>query len=91
MTEVQVASDDQSQAYYMPHHPVLKPDSNTTKVRVVFNASAKTKSGLSFNDVQCIGPTIQSDLFTLNLKFRQHAVVIKGDLKKMYRQIEVDE
>lgn len=91
MTEVLVASDNQSQAYYMPHHPVLKPDSSTTKVRVVFNASAKTKSGLSFNDVQCIGPTIQSDLFSLNLKFRQHPVVIKGDLKQMYRQIEVEE
>lgn len=89
MTEIDGATESQSRGYYMPHHAVLKPDSNTTKVRVVFNASAKTQSGLSFNDVQHVGPTIQSDIFTMNLKFRQHAVVIKGDLKQMYRQIEV--
>jgi hypothetical protein len=57
---------------------------------VVECASARTKSGLSFNDVQCIGPTVQSDIFTLNLKFRQHPVAIKGDLKQMYRQIEIE-
>ncbi|XP_075156328.1 uncharacterized protein LOC142229633 [Haematobia irritans] len=28
--------------YFIPHHCVLKPDSTTTKLRVVFDASAKT-------------------------------------------------
>lgn len=75
--------------YYLPHHAVEKPDSTTTKVRVVFNASSKTRSGISFNDVQCVGPTIQSSTFSLMLKFRQHVIVIKADIAKMYRQIEV--
>lgn len=76
-------------AFYLPHHDVEKPDSTTTKVRKVFNGSSPTASGLSFNDVQCVGPQIQSDSFSLLLKFRQHAVVIKADIAKMYRQIEV--
>lgn len=87
MTEVTDLPD--SNVYYLPHHAVEKPDSTTTKVRVVFNASSKTKSGLSFNDIQCIGPQIQSDAFTLGLKFRQHNIIIKADIAKMYRQIQV--
>lgn len=28
--------------YFIPHHPVFKRDSHTTKIRVVFDASSKT-------------------------------------------------
>src|SRR6202012_2304136 len=33
--------------FYLPHPPVLKEASLTTKLRVVFNASQKTKTGVS--------------------------------------------
>ncbi|XP_048002426.1 uncharacterized protein LOC125238969 [Leguminivora glycinivorella] len=36
---------------FLPHHGVLR-DSTTTKLRVVFNGSAPTTSGKSFNDIQ---------------------------------------
>jgi len=29
--------------YYLPHHPVFKTDSTTTKMRVVFDGSATSK------------------------------------------------
>ena len=76
-------------AYYLPHHAVEKPESTTTSVRVVFNGSAKTKSGLSFNDVQLVGPKVQPDLLQIQLNFRLHVVVIKADIAKMYRQVEI--
>ena len=44
--------------YYLPHHAVMKPESTTTKIRVVFDGSSKTTSGLSLNEVQHVGPTI---------------------------------
>ncbi|XP_078051341.1 uncharacterized protein LOC144477492, partial [Augochlora pura] len=74
---------------YLPHHAVIKEDSLTTKVRVVFDASAKTDTGLSLNDVLMVGPTIQDDVFSLIARFRKHEVVITADVEKMFRQILV--
>ncbi|XP_011707947.1 PREDICTED: uncharacterized protein LOC105462795 [Wasmannia auropunctata] len=40
--------------YYLPHHCVVKNDSSTTKVRVVFDVSAATDNGISLNDLQMV-------------------------------------
>ncbi|UYV65534.1 hypothetical protein LAZ67_3004614 [Cordylochernes scorpioides] len=73
--------------YYLPHHSVIKEKSCTTKLRVVFDASVKTDSGLSLNDALIPGPKIQQDLFHIILRFRIHPVAINADIAKMYRQI----
>lgn len=75
--------------YFLPHHGVIRESSTTTKLRVVFDASAATTSGVSFNDIQMVGPTVQDDLFSILLRFRQHRFVISGDIEKMYRAIQV--
>lgn len=79
--------DPHQTAYFLPHHGVLRDQSTTTKLRAVFNASAPTTSGLSLNDLQMVGPTIQSDLLSILLRFRQHRFVMAGDIEKMYRQV----
>ena len=76
-------------SYYMPHHAVLKPDSTTTKLRVVFNASHATSTGVSLNDVLHPGPALQNDLMILLVRWRFFRYVFNGDLEKMYRQILV--
>ncbi|XP_073841194.1 uncharacterized protein [Musca autumnalis] len=73
--------------YFIPHNCVLKPDSTTTKLRVVFDASAKTSSGYSLNDLMYTGPTVQSELFSILLRFRLPKFVFTTDIEKMYRQI----
>lgn len=78
-------------SYYLPHHAVLRNDSVTTKCRVVFNASQKTDSGLSLNDVQFTGPILQNDIFSILLRFRKYRYVICADISKMYCQIKVKE
>lgn len=75
----------------LPHHPVLREQSETTKCRVVFNASSKTDSGVSLNDLLMVGPTVQDDIFSILMRFRQHTYIITGDIEKMYRQILLDE
>ncbi|XP_075150481.1 uncharacterized protein LOC142224584 [Haematobia irritans] len=81
---------DASGYYYLPHHAVIKPESTTTKVRVVFNASFQTSNGVSLNDVLHIGPVLQNDLTILILRWRFFRFVFNGDITKMYRQILVD-
>lgn len=73
--------------FYLPHHGVLKPSSVTTKLRVVFDASAKSSTGISLNNVLYTGPTIQEDLFSILIRFRKHNYALKADVTKMYRQI----
>ncbi|XP_037898154.1 uncharacterized protein LOC119642917 [Glossina fuscipes] len=75
--------------YFIPHHCVLKPDSTTTKLRPVFDASAKTSTGYSLNDLMYTGPTVQSELFSILVRFRLPRFVFTTDIEKMYRQIMV--
>lgn len=74
---------------YLPHHSVIRAESTTTKLRVVFNASARSLSGVSLNDIMYRGPNLQQDLQELILKWRQYEYVYTADIEKMYRQILV--
>ncbi len=76
-------------AYYIPHHAVFRPQSQTTKLRVVFNASSKTRTGLSLNDILMKGPSIQPELFDIIIRWRCHPYAFCADISKMYRNILV--
>ncbi|UYV72617.1 hypothetical protein LAZ67_10000067 [Cordylochernes scorpioides] len=88
MNEVKGNGNDHK-AFYLPHHPIIKEKSSTTKLRVVFNASSKTTTGYSLNDILHTGPKLQKDIFPLLLRFRSHSIAISADITKMYRQILV--
>ncbi|UYV84755.1 hypothetical protein LAZ67_X003341, partial [Cordylochernes scorpioides] len=75
--------------YYMPHHPVIREQSTTTKMRVVFDASAKSENNVSSNQFLHKGPKIQQDVFFILLRFRTYPVAITADIEKMYRQIRI--
>lgn len=74
--------------YFIPHHAIFK-ESTTTQLRVVFDASCKTSTSTSLNDIMHIGPKIQSDLLSILLRFRQYKFVFVSDVEKMYRQIMI--
>lgn len=48
--------DHFSQIVYLPHYPVLKENSSTTKLKVIFNASNLTSYNTSLNSHLHIGP-----------------------------------
>ena len=56
--------------HYIPHHAVITPEKSTTKVKMVYDASAKSKKGsLSLNECLHRGPVILEDLCGLLLRF----------------------
>ena len=76
--------------YCLCHNCVFKESSTTTKMRVVFNRSAKTTSGVSLNDRLTVGPKIQKDIFSILVQFWLQEVALSVDLAKMYRQVELN-
>ena len=64
-----VPREDRSAArWFLPHFPIVRPDRTTTKMRIVFDASARHQ-GVSLNDVICQGPKLQRDLFPFSSVF----------------------
>ena len=80
---------DTCKVFYLPMHVVYKASSSTTKIRPVFDASAKSSTGVSLNDTLLVGPTVHSSLLDVLLRFRMHRVALTADISKMYRAIEL--
>ncbi|XP_018375252.1 PREDICTED: uncharacterized protein LOC108769021 [Trachymyrmex cornetzi] len=77
-------------SFYLPHHCVFKASGIHSKLRVVFDGSCKSDTGVSLNDILMVGPVVQSDLFSLLARFWSFKYVFTADVVKMYRQILVD-
>ncbi|XP_035715302.1 uncharacterized protein LOC118438727 [Folsomia candida] len=76
--------------HYLPHHPVFKPQSLTTPVRPVFDASCKTGRNPSLNDCLEKGPNLLELIPSLILRFREKKVGVIADIRKAFQMIEVD-
>ena len=90
MRRVSASLPSAMQSVYIPHHPVFRAESITTRLRVVFNASCITLNGSTLNDHLLVGPKLQKDLPSIISQWRQFRFVYTADIAKMYRQILVD-
>ncbi|EFA07702.1 hypothetical protein TcasGA2_TC002178 [Tribolium castaneum] len=82
-----LTNGNSSDGYYIPHHCVIKADSPSTKLRVVFDASCPSSEGKSLNDSLFVGPKLQKDILTILSRFRVHPIVFTAHIRQMYRQI----
>lgn len=85
MKQVTRAPIPGSICYHIPHHCVTK------KPRVVYDASCKTNTGVSLNDVQMLGPKLQTELYATLMRFRRHKYAVCADIKKMFNQVRLAE
>ena len=78
--------DYKGPVHYVPHHGILKTSSNSTPLRIVFNASA-SYMGHKLNDYWAKGPNMLNSLIGVLLKFREDLVAMLGDVSKMYNSV----
>ncbi len=77
--------------HYIPHHEIIRSDKQTTKLRVVYDASAKSERELpSLNDCLYAGPPLSPLIFDILLRFRVHSTALTGDIEKAFLNISVD-
>lgn len=83
----------QSSAIYLPHRAVLRDQSSTTPLRVVFNASAKDvrDEKLSLNEAMLIRPILQRNIFQILISIRVGKFLYIINIEKMYRMIWIKE
>ena len=75
--------------HYIPHKEVVKEDRTTTKLRIVYDASAKICGEPSLNDCLLPGPALTPLIFDILLRFRLHKVALIGDLEKAFLNVGV--
>ena len=78
---VDTPADNKELVHYLPHHPVVREDKETTKVRVVFDASSNMKTQPSLNDVLHSGPCLLPFLQEILLRFRIGKIGLAADIK----------
>ena len=79
-----------SKVSYLPHQPVIHENAETTKVRIVYDASCKDKgTKTSLNDCLHVGPPLTPLMFDILIRFREQPVVLVGDIEKAFLNIKV--
>ena len=77
--------------HYLPYQVVIRKESTTTKVQVVYDASSRVgKVDTSLNDCLHVGPSLNPLLFNILLRFRENRVVLVGDIEKAFLNVAVD-
>lgn len=84
---MQRISETTEHGYYTPHHGVY--GASKEKIRIVYNASCKTSTGISLNECQYTGAKLQDDLAIILMRFRTHRIGLTADIKAMYCQVSM--
>lgn len=85
-----VDNDGSNKIYYIPHKPVVRENAESTKLRVVYDASAAT-NGVSLNSCLEPGPSLQNLLWSVILRERLQPIALCADLKQAFLQIRIKE
>ena len=86
---VNVLSKAESSVYYLSSHGVVKLSSTTTKIRVMIDASSKSTSAISLNDILLPDQNLYPLLTNVTLAFRSQVVGISADISKIFREVEL--
>ena len=87
-----VTDEPKGKEFYIPHKPVIRESEESTKIRFVFNGSARANErSPSLNDCLETGPPLQNLLWNVLVRNRFKAVALARDLKQAFLQIRIRE
>ena len=76
--------------FSFPHKVVVRENAETTKMRIVYDASARANSSAApLNECLEVGPPLQNQLLSVMFRNRLYPVAIAGDLRQAFLQIRV--
>ena len=83
---------NENRKHYIPHHAVITPEKSTTKIRIVYDASAKIKRNTkSLNECLYRRSVILEDVCGLLLRFRMKKIGLVSDIEKAFLQVGLHE
>ena len=78
--------------FYIPHKYVVTEKAETTKLRIVYDASARaTTNSPSLNECLNSGPSLQNKLWDILIQQRMFPVMLSADIRQAFLQIRVRE
>ena len=87
---IPLTEDAKTNNIWVPHRPVIREDSVSSKIRPVFNCSLKTKRQLpSINEAAYPGVDLMNSLVQLLISFRPHKFSLLADVKQAFLQIKL--
>ena len=76
--------------FFLPHHGVIRQDKDTTKLRIVFDGSAKADNNVSLNDCLSKGPNHTPLILDILLRFRFYKIALIASIEKAFHQILIN-
>ncbi|GFX25755.1 DUF1758 domain-containing protein [Trichonephila clavipes] len=77
------------ECHYLAHRPVIKLDSQTTKIRPVFDASPSEKGKPSLNECLLRGTNLIELIPDILDRFRMYPIGISADIEKAFLMLSV--
>ena len=77
-----------ARAHYLSHHAVIRKDKQTTKLRIVYDASACSE-GISLNDSLFSGPKFNQNILDIIVRFRTYKIALVADVEKAFLMVSV--
>ncbi len=81
-----------TKSFYLPHRAVIRESAETTKVRIVFDASSRANDNSpSLNECLETGPPLQNQIWDILTRSRVKPVFLTADMKQAFLQIRIKE
>ena len=77
------------QMHYIPHYPVIRCSKETTKLRVVYDPSAKTQGHPSLNDCLYYGQGLLHSIVDVLIRICFNKIALVADIEKAFLRISI--